>query len=152
MPVLSGATPKVMLLDVNVLLALAIHDHLQHSKAMRWFHSKRSEGFSTCSITQSGLVRLFSNPSLYSVRVSRDDALQALQRLTGLPGHAFWPMDVDYETAVTPLRNRITGHKQTTDAYLLGLAIHHGGKLATLDGGIMELARPDFVKSVELIA
>lgn len=31
------------------------------------------------------------------------------------------------------------GHRQITDAYLLLLAQHRHGKLATLDGGIAEL-------------
>jgi toxin-antitoxin system PIN domain toxin len=139
-------------LDVNVLLALAIHDHVHHERVLRWFRRPRHEGFSTCSITQSGLVRLFSNPLIYSARVSHEDALKALQRLISLPGHTFWPMDVDYLTAITPLRARISGHKQTTDAYLLGLAIHRQGKIATMDLGIVELAGHEFANSVELIA
>ena len=149
---MSGAAPEVYLMDVNVLLALAIHDHVEHRKISRWFQSPRSNGFSTCSVTQSGLVRLFLNPSLYSVRVSHEDALKALKRLTALPGHTFWPMDVDYETAVAPVRHRITGYRQTTDAYLLGLAIHRGGRLATMDRAITDMAGPEFAGFVELIA
>ncbi len=34
---------------------------------------------------------------------------------------------------------RSVGHRQVTDAYLLSLAQHHKGKLATFDGGIAEL-------------
>jgi uncharacterized protein len=41
--------------------------------------------------------------------------------------------------AVVRLRPRIVGHQQVTDAYLLGLAIHRKGKLATLDRELLEL-------------
>jgi uncharacterized protein len=45
----------------------------------------------------------------------------------------------------------LQGHRQITDAYLLGLAIHNRGKLATLDRGILQLAGSDFAGHVELI-
>jgi predicted nucleic acid-binding protein len=32
----------------------------------------------------------------------------------------------------------LTGHQQVTDFYLLALAIHHGGKLVTLDKRLIE--------------
>ena len=34
------------------------------------------------------------------------------------------------------------GHQQVTDAYLLGLAVHRGGILATLDRQISALTEP----------
>jgi predicted nucleic acid-binding protein len=46
---------------------------------------------------------------------------------------------------ITPL----TGHQQITDAYLIALAIHNRGKLATLDRGIAQLAPAG---SVEVIS
>ena len=143
---------KIQLLDVNVLVALAIRDHPRHAEAMQWFHSMRKHGFSTCAITQCGLVRLASNREIYKVRVSHESAILALRSLTSLQEHTFWRMDLNYEDAIAPIRSRITGYKQTTDVYLLGLAIHHGGVLATMDGGILELARPDLLDSIELIA
>jgi predicted nucleic acid-binding protein len=33
----------------------------------------------------------------------------------------------------------MVGHQQITDAYLLGLAIHHKGKLVTLDRATLSL-------------
>jgi toxin-antitoxin system PIN domain toxin len=142
----------VLLLDVNVLVALAIHDHPKHAKARVWFRSKRSNGFSTCAITQSGLIRISSNPGIYKVRFFHEGALAALRSLTELPEHEFWPMEVNYETAVSPLRHRITGYKQTTDAYLLGLAIHRRAKFATMDSGVKDIAGPEFADVVELVA
>ncbi len=34
------------------------------------------------------------------------------------------------------------GHKQVTDAYLLGLAIRNQGRLATFDQGVLSLLPP----------
>jgi hypothetical protein len=39
-----------------------------------------------------------------------------------------------------PFFNRLHGHKQVTDAYLLGHAVLDGLVLATFDGGILHLA------------
>ena len=33
-------------------------------------------------------------------------------------------------------RDMVRGHKQITDIYLLGLAVRHGGRLATFDRSI----------------
>ena len=152
MPVLTGSQPGTVLLDVNILLAFAIIGHDHHTKVYRWFKGSGSKAFSTCAMTQSGFIRLISNPSIYKVRVSHESAIASLGNLTSRGEHRFWPMDVDYETAVAPIRKRISNHQQTTDAYLLGLAIHHKGRLATMDRGILHLAGPEFADSVELIA
>jgi hypothetical protein len=41
--------------------------------------------------------------------------------------------------SVVHCANRLNGHQQITDAYLLGLAIHKKGRLATLDAGLASL-------------
>ena len=55
------------------------------------------------------------------------------------PNHEYWPADVSYLEATEPFLSQIVGHKQVSDAYLLGLAIHHKGKLVTMDRGILDL-------------
>jgi hypothetical protein len=46
------------------------------------------------------------------------------------------------------------GHQQVTDAYLVGLAIHHKGRLVTLDQSIVAMLGPDDPKAnaVEVIS
>ena len=44
------------------------------------------------------------------------------------PGHAFWPDGISLRTLGT-----LPVSKHLTDHYLLGLAIHHNAKLATMD-------------------
>ncbi|WP_263357574.1 TA system VapC family ribonuclease toxin [Acidicapsa ligni] len=145
------SSSKIYLLDVNVLLAIVLPQHIAHSIVYPWFMEMGRRGFSTCAMTQSGFVRLLSNPATYVEKVTHEDAIQSLQRLTSFKNHFFWPMDVDYSKATAPLHSRIFGHKQTTDAYLLGLAIHHRGKLATLDKAICHLAGSEFASHVEYI-
>jgi predicted nucleic acid-binding protein len=38
-----------------------------------------------------------------------------------------------------PFAKKLAGHQQVTDAYLLGLAIHKRGKLATMDRAVRTL-------------
>lgn len=42
-------------------------------------------------------------------------------------------------SAIWPLSERVQGHQQVTDAYLLGLAMHKKGKLGTMDRTVVEL-------------
>jgi hypothetical protein len=46
---------------------------------------------------------------------------------------------IGFVAATREYENRLTGHQQVTDAYLLGLAMHKKGKLATMDRGVSEL-------------
>jgi uncharacterized protein len=131
---------KPYLLDVNVLLALAWPNHVHHREAQTWFASKRAGGFRTCPITQTGFVRISSNPAFTAEAVTPVEALALLDTMAQLPGHEFWPDDLALRDAVAGLPT-VTGHRQVTDAYLVALAVAHGGVLATLDRAVLALAR-----------
>lgn len=138
------------LLDVNVLIALHTPSHASFRLAQRWFHSKGADNFSTCAITQSGFIRISAQIALEE-NVGFEEAKIALNALIAQPGHALSPIDIGYLAATASFGSRIHGHRQITDAYLLGLALHHYGKLATLDRAILHLAGTEFRDSVELI-
>jgi uncharacterized protein len=53
--------------------------------------------------------------------------------------HKFWSADLALADAVEDFRDKLVGHQQVTDAYLLALAIHNNGKLATLDRAVLAL-------------
>ena len=53
--------------------------------------------------------------------------------------HRFWTDEIGYSKAVDPFVKSLTGHKQVTDGYLLGLAIYRKGQLVTLDRGLLAL-------------
>jgi toxin-antitoxin system PIN domain toxin len=127
------------LLDVNALVALLWPRHEFHAAAHAWFERKSRHGWSTCPISQAGFVRIVSNPAFSMDAVKPNEALDVLAASLEHRFHRFWSDSIAYAKAAEPMRERIKGHRQITDAYLLGLAIHHDGKLATLDKRIVEL-------------
>jgi len=144
---------KTYLLDVNVLVTLHLPASSDFDRVDAWFKQPGRRGFATCAITQAGLVRVLTQQSLYTpdpIRLS--EARLVLTGFLNDTRHQFWPMDIGYLEATLPFEARAYGHKQVTDAYLLGLAVHRNATLATLDRAIVHLAGPEFRDSVELIA
>ena len=127
------------LLDVNVLIALAWPQHVHHSAAHEWFKGARHEAWATCPVTQLAFVRISSNSKIIAEAVTPRQAHDLLKRIIALPGHEFWPDDVEPAAAATFSSTALVGHRQVSDAYLLALAMHHSGKVATFDGGVAEL-------------
>ena len=126
------------LLDANVLIALTDPEHISHTRATAWFQQS-GRLFATCPITQGALIR-------FMLRASPGTTIQQakhfLTQVISLKGHEFWPDSVSYlhlpETGVF-------GHKQVTDAYLVALARHNNGRLATFDRALATLHSPHTV-------
>jgi toxin-antitoxin system PIN domain toxin len=140
-----------ILLDVNLLFVLHQPLHPHFKLAHRWFVRRAGKPFATCPITQSGMIRLLLQGIAGLDPFGLQEAREALDRLTEQPGHVFWPDTPAYLDGTKSIFARMQGHRQTTDAYLLGLAIHNHGKLATLDRGIQHLAGKEFTANLELI-
>jgi len=138
----------LFLLDVNVLLALAWSRHGAHDRVGRWFAHHSQSGWATCPFTQAGFVRILSNPAFSRDALSPQAALAVLEANLKLPGHSFWPDSIAVPEAISYVEHKLTGHRQVTDAYLLGLAIHRGGKLATMDEGVAAMAPKGVVEAV----
>jgi hypothetical protein len=137
------------LLDASALIPLLWPAHDAHALVQRWFAGHGSQGWATCPFTQAAFVRLTSNPAFSRDAMAPQEALRVLEANLEHPAHQFWPDDIPFAEAARILRQPLTGHQQITDAYLVGLAIHNRGKLATMDRGIVQLAPPG---SVELIS
>jgi uncharacterized protein len=129
-----------ILLDVNVLVALAWPNHVHHSAAHAWFDQVGRAGFATCSVTQSGFVRVSSNRRAIPDARTPREAREILRRITDLPGHVFWPDDTEIASSEHIAWERLGSHAQVTDAHLLALALRHGGRLATFDRALADLA------------
>ena len=142
------------LLDVNVLIALGWNGHPDHRAAQAWFAKNNSKGWATCPFTQAAFVRIVSNPAFSSDAVSPLEALTLLTTNLNHPRHQFWADNLSLRDAIHPFEERIVGHQQITDAYLLGLAIHRKGKLATFDQSVVALFRngDSRAQTVELVA
>jgi toxin-antitoxin system PIN domain toxin len=119
------------LLDINLLLALSDSMHIHHDIAHQWFAQTGRLSWATCPITENGFVRIASHPK-YPNRPGDAGAVLAILRVfCASEGHRFWSAEVSLRELVGP-RVAMTP-QQITDIYLLGLAVHRQGKLATLD-------------------
>ena len=138
------------LLDTNLLIALLWPSHERHTTAVEWFTRHRAQGWATCPLTQSGFIRIVSNPAFSRDAVRPSEAAHVLSANTAAPDHLFWPADGSFRDVCSFAGPRLVGHQQVTDAYLLGLALRHGGSLATLDERIAQLTSPNSVESLAL--
>ena len=102
-------------------------------------------------MTQAGFVRLASNLAVTPDAVSVSEAIDLLVANLRHPGHLFWPDDLDAQSALSLCGGRLQRYRQVTDAYLLGLAIHHKAHLVTLDGTIASLAPTTARRSTHVI-
>ncbi len=123
------------LLDVNVLLALLDQQHVNHRQASHWLANNIERGWATCPLTQNGCIRVLSQPS-YPGSVPLISAMETLASVTQSAHHVFWPDCISLLDAEKFHRSQLHGHRQLTDAYLLGLAVSQGGRFVTFDARI----------------
>jgi hypothetical protein len=125
------------LLDVNALVALAWDSHVHHATIRSWFAANSSSGWATCPLTESGFVRVSSNPKVLPSPIGVEAARTVLKALRAAEGHRFLADDVSMGEDDVPT---LHGHRQVTDAHLLALARRRGVRLVTFDAGIPSLA------------
>jgi uncharacterized protein len=138
------------LLDVNVLLALSDPMHIYHKAAHKWFAAKGQSAWATCPITENGFVRIASHPNYPNRPGDVPAVLVILSQFCAMAGHHFWSEDVSIRELLQP--NVLIPHSQITDVFLLGIAVHKGGKLATFDQRIITSAIQGGGKALEVIA
>jgi len=120
------------LLDVNVLIALLDGGHTMHRTATDWLARECSEGWASCPLTQNGVVRIMSQPSYPTPRPAALVA-ERLALACSASEHVFWAADVSLLAVGLIDWQRLLGHRQVTDAYLLALAVRQQGRLVTFD-------------------
>jgi len=130
----------VGLLDVNALVALAWDSHIHHAATREWFAANAGAGWATCPLTESGFVRVSSNPIVLPSAIGVEDARGVLASLRAAGRHRFLVDDVSMTDGDVP---PLVAHRQVTDAHLLMLARRHGIRLVTFDGGVRALGGPD---------
>lgn len=124
------------LLDVNILLALFDPEHVHHEIAHDWFSDHHKAGWATCPLTENGFVRLLSDPAS-GIEGNRPAALiESLRKFCASGHHVFWPDSISLRDPKLFNDSLLSGPRQLTDIYLLGLAKKMGGKLATFDRSI----------------
>lgn len=132
--------------DINVLLALAFEAHQHHALVAAWIQDARD--CRICRITQSGFLRLASNPALW-----KDEALTLAQAWS-----VFDTMmeDERFSFSTEPpglehLWRRLTmvedySHRVWTDRYLAAFALAESLTIVTLDGGFRTVPDLDVVE------
>jgi len=99
-----------------------------------------------CPVTESGFVRVSSNPRALPSVIAVGAAREVLAALRCAGGHRFLPNEVSLTEDDVP---SVLGHRQVTDAILLTVARRHGVRLVTFDAGVAALAGG---RDVELLA
>ncbi len=130
------------LLDGNVLIALTDADHVSHQRATDWFVASGGR-FATCPITQGALIRYIMRVwAGVGLSASLSAAKALLAQVVAMDAHVFWPDGIAFHEVP---ETGITGYRQVTDAYLVALARHNGGRIATLDRTLAGLHGSDAV-------
>jgi toxin-antitoxin system PIN domain toxin len=123
----------IRLLDVNVLVALIDQDHPFHAAAHGWLAANQDEGWATCPITENGVIRILSGLHYAGISRHLSEVINSVLSLRQAAGHVFWPDDISILDAAVIQAAEFGSSRQITDTYLLALAVHHGGQLATFD-------------------
>lgn len=137
------------LLDVNVLIALTEPQHVHHRRVMRWFNTPGLD-WGLCAFTEAGFLRVAANPKTGAHSV--EDSANVLATLASHPGYRYWPISAGWSTLAAPFHERVFGHQQITDAFLLGLAVKENGVLVTMDKAIQYLAGAEYSRNVLVLA
>ncbi len=122
------------LLDVNLLIACVVENHVDHRRAKKFLFSL--DRFYTTPTTQGGFLRFMTRPWKDEKKVEQPprmtvaEALETLRGVISSPAHVFLPDDEPFTNV--SLRS-MSGHRQWTDAYLMQLARKNGLRFATLE-------------------
>ena len=139
------------LLDLNCLIALADPTHRHYRAIHRWFDESRLGDWGICPLTEAGFVRVTTNASYGPEARTIAEATKVLRGFAHSPGYCYWPIERPWAELTAPFAERIFGHQQVTDAYLLGMAVREDGVLVTFDKGIQYMAGAELSGHVLLL-
>ena len=130
------------LLDINVIISLLDSGHVMHGAAIHWMELELNHGWATCPITQNGVLRIMSQPAYPNLRPVAQVA-ERLEEACKHASHVFWPEQISLLKKGLIRWERMLGHRQITDSYLLALAVTHGGRFVSFDQRICVDLVPD---------
>lgn len=128
-------------LDVNVLMAITWPTHVAHTKAQSWFVESGKSGWVTSPGTESGFIRLSSNPVVVTEVVTPNACAIVLESLKKVGNYQFVADSVPLSEEMARSEVALTGHRQVSDAHLAFVAQMHNCVFATLDSGAAKLAQ-----------
>jgi toxin-antitoxin system PIN domain toxin len=120
--------------DVNVLLALAAHEHVHSAIARRWWNAHEGD-IALCRISQLGLLRLLTTAAVMENKPLSLD--QSWRIYDGLLADDRVVFVYDRQEIDAAFRARATSDaaspKLWADAWMLAMASAAGGVLVTFD-------------------
>jgi hypothetical protein len=137
------------LLDVDVLVAFTDEDHEHHKIVRNWFIRESQNAWGLCAFTEAGFLRVTTRPKTGGRTFEQASAM--LAQLVIRPGYRYWPITSEWSVLAAPFRNRLFGHQQITDAYLLGLAVKENGVVVTLDRAMSHLAGAQYSRNLVIL-
>lgn len=123
------------LLDVNALIALFDVDHAHHARARLWLEANIQFGWATCPITQNGMIRIMSQRSYPRASTTQDMTFR-LREATAEPTHTFIFDNISFADSTRVNADGLLTAANTTDIYLLALAVSHNARFVTFDHGV----------------
>jgi hypothetical protein len=124
--------------------------HAAHEQATEWLLGSHGARLLLCPVTEAGFVRIAASPLVGKKSIA--DAVRMLEEIAALPNVAHLPVAPTWLELIEPLARRLVGHRQVTDALLLGLAIRNGAILVTLDRSIQALAGEAYAANLLTLA
>jgi len=122
-----------LLLDVNVWIALLDDAHVHNPVALALIARPKLR-IATCPLVENGVLRVLNLPGYSKCGPAGfDNVRHAINRACADVDHEFWSDDLSLRADGLVNWDRVFGHGQITDLYLLALAVAHGGALATFD-------------------
>lgn len=129
--------------DVNVWIALAYDGHQHHASAAAWFARLNGGAVYFCRLTQLGLLRLLTHPSVMQEDVrSPAEAWRAYDSFLQ-DERVLFHAEANPDQLESILRKLTSGRhfaKHWTDAYLTAFARVTGFTLVTFDRGLSRMA------------
>ena len=127
--------------------------HVYHILAHYWFAQHISAGGATCPLTQDVLLHILGMLHPYYPN-SSDPLVAVMLLLIGLlshPHHQCWADELSWSATTAIRGDQVLAHGQITDVYLLALAVHLHGSLASFDSPINTRVVPGGQDALHLI-
>jgi len=99
------------LLDVNVLIALTEPGHEHYQKTQQWFDSSSNSFWGACPFTETGFLRITTNPAFRPGPRTLGQAAWVDDHLNGKGPAALPVVAVSIEVGYNQLLRRITGRR-----------------------------------------
>ena len=126
----------MILLDVNVLVYAHRREAPEHKAVLAWLEATAGSEtpFALSELALAAFVRIVTNPRIFKVPSTLDQALAFVERLRGRPGVALiWPGARHWEIFTRLCREADAKGGLVSDAYFAALAIESGCTFITAD-------------------